>query len=196
MGDKKKNESIYGLDLDLPLSVNLNKIRDELTTLRGKLRDLEHVGNWTDRFDYISGSASTMICALYTIVEERRKFEIECDDQRQGPGLRFNSRGLGSDQVPGCFVCGAKYRDAEATEKQYICMPNISAYVETQASGNMIVSWFGNLAWLDYRPSEPNYIQVKVGACSEHVPLLQKLHDLTSVHGIIRKTMVEECKHL
>jgi len=196
MSEKKKNESIYKVDLDLPLSVNLNKLRDELVTLRGKFQDLERVGNWNERFDYISGSASTMICALHLIIGERRNFEIKCDDQRDGPSLKFSSRGLGSDQVPGCFVCGARYRDAEATEKQYICMSNIAAFVESQASGNMIVTWFGNLARLDYRDYEPNYIQVKVGACNEHFPMLQKLDRLTSVHGVIRKTMIEECKKI
>ena len=36
---------------------------------------------------------------------------------------------------------------------------------------------FQHGAMLDYREHEPDYVQVKVGACDQHLPALQLLHE-------------------
>ena len=58
----------------------------------------------------------------------------------------------------------------------------MSALVLAQSAGERIVAMFeaiGANAWLDYRESQPNWIQVKVGACPEHEPNLRLLFELT-----------------
>lgn len=64
---------------------------------------------------------------------------------------------------------------------------NIAAYVKTKEDGEEIVSWFKSGAWLDYRKKEPDYIQVKIGACDEHLENLKVLNDATLEYNIIRK---------
>jgi len=92
------------------------------------------------------------------------------DERPEGGGEFFSSRGVGMDYTPGCFVCGG----------QDGMNSNISAFVQCREAGERVVALFnGKGARLDYRKSEPDYIQVKVGACKEHVTNLQRLHDLT-----------------
>ncbi len=47
-------------------------------------------------------------------------------------------------------------------------MANIAAFVTSKEEGEEVVRWFGDGAYLDFRPSEPNWIQVKIGACEKH----------------------------
>lgn len=90
----------------------------------------------------------------------------------------FKSRGVGLDHLDKCFVCGCNVN--------YIT-PNVSGFVESKEDGENIVPFFREgSARLDYRDFEPNWIQVKIGACEEHEPCLDELHTLTR-HGTIRK---------
>ena len=76
--------------------------------------------------------------------------------------IEFKSRGIGLDTTPGCFICGGEKR----------LLNNISAFVLTKEDGELAVSWFEQGARLDYREREPNWIQVKIGACDQHLPNL------------------------
>lgn len=87
-------------------------------------------------------------------------------------GEFFRSRGIGLDLCP-CFVCGTKYRDEE---NQYIYNHNIAAYVQCKAAGERVVAMFPQGARLDYREYEPDYVQVKVGACDKHLANLKVLN--------------------
>lgn len=91
---------------------------------------------------------------------------------------------------PGCFVCGTKLR-AEGANNY---MNNISAFVSSKAEGEEVVSWFKQGARLDFRPHEPEWIQVKIGACDTHVPNLERLEKKTAIHGVLRKYDVEEAQ--
>jgi hypothetical protein len=93
---------------------------------------------------------------------QRRERALEAQEER----IRF--RGMGQDWTPGCFVCGGKH-DLYA---------NQSGFVTSKESGERIVALFEHGAFLDYRQYEPDWIQVKVGACKKHVPNLQKLYSL------------------
>ena len=98
----------------------------------------------------------------------------------------FSVRGIGTDKTPGCFCCGGKKRYHN----------NIAAFVKSKQAGERIVKLFGEYgAWLDYREFEPDWIQVKIGACDKHLPNLEKLAELTS-DGIITLDKVEKAKTL
>ena len=92
--------------------------------------------------------------------------------------------GLGSDWINGCFVCGY------LTKRLHT---NISAYVKTKEDEEEIESWFtkGGVL-LDYRESEPNWIQVKIGCCPDHQAELVELNNKTLTYGIIRKCFVDD----
>lgn len=93
------------------------------------------------------------------------------------------SRGIGLDVTPGCFVCGGK-------RKLY---NNVSGFMRSKDAGERVVAMFENGAWLDYRENEPNWIQVKVGACDKHLDNLKRLHDLTKQEkGIITAQIITE----
>ena len=103
-----------------------------------------------------------------------RAAEIPKEDER------FGSRGIGTDNVD-CFVCGTKCR---------ICFNNISGFVTTQESGQRIVDMFQYGARLDFRPSEPSWIQVKIGACKQHAINLELLNQVVK-DGFINKKRIK-----
>ncbi len=86
----------------------------------------------------------------------------------------YAPRGLGSNWLP-CYICDQGGRSSVQTD--------MSAFVEDKESGEKVVEMFerfGLHAKLDFRESEPNYVQVKVGTCKKHTPNLKKLVDLCS----------------
>jgi len=123
---------------------------------------------------------------IFFLAHERRAImdiEIRCDDHERGQSIQFRSRGVGTEGGIGCFITGSDYQSA-----------NLAAFVKSKEEGEQIVQWFGQGAYLDYRPSEPNWIQVKVGVCDKFKPYLQKLHEIVSVHGVIRKVDIDDIK--
>ena len=96
----------------------------------------------------------------------------------------FASRGVGTDMTPGCFVCGGK----EGMQN------NIAAFVNHKHAGERVVSLFKQGARLDWRPREPSWIQVKIGACKKHLPNLEALHSLTREKGIITAAILQKAK--
>lgn len=114
----------------------------------------------------------------------------ELPDIHPSPGgEHFQSRGIGYD-VGECFVCRKKQRSLEA-QNNY--MNNIAAFVRTKAAGERVVKMFGFGAWLDYRPRTPNWIQVKIYACDEHLPNLEHLHKCVR-DKIITEEKVKEAR--
>ena len=95
----------------------------------------------------------------------------------------FRPRGIGIAGSPGCFVCGGELE----------LMTNMAAFVDSKESGERIVKMFKTGAYLDYRDYEPNWIQVKVGACEKHTPNLKALQFFTQ-NGIITQDMVNESR--
>ena len=93
--------------------------------------------------------------------------------------IRVQCRGMGLDSSPGCFVC-----------KQHgprSMLDNSSMFVGSFDDGVRVLQMFGTPlvftegkvetagAFLDFRPREPSWIQVKVGACSDHARNLSAL---------------------
>jgi len=102
-------------------------------------------------------------------------------------GEYFRSRGVGMDSTPGCFVCGGEKGMRN----------NISGYVQCKEAGERIVNKFEHGARLDYREYEPDYIQVKIGACQRHVHCLEDLSRQTDeAGGRITNKMIKTCMEI
>ena len=72
---------------------------------------------------------------------------------------------------------------------------HISGFVDSKEAGERIVAMFGGAARLDYSPSEPTAIQVKVGALPEHELQLRELHNLVREAGnTITPEIIEKAK--
>ena len=108
------------------------------------------------------------------------------DKKPEGEGEFFHPRGIGLDSC-WCFVCGTRDRDG----KGHSSLHNIAAFVQCEASGKRVKGMFSQGAWLDYRPYEPDRVQVKIGACDAHLPKLKKLYELTQ-DGIITAARISE----
>lgn len=104
------------------------------------------------------------------------------DTSPEGGGEHFYSRGVGLDGTPGCFVCGGDPG----------LYHNIAAFVKTNEAGERVVAMFQHGARLDYRSFEPDRVQVKIGACSEHEANLHQLNALTEKDETITPEMVQE----
>lgn len=95
-------------------------------------------------------------------------------------GIAFSSRGFGLEWVP-CFICEEeKLND------------NVSGFVSSKSDGEKIVKMFPKFIFIDYRESEPEWIQVKIGACKKHVEKLRELVKHTHRSGTIEQWMVDE----
>lgn len=110
------------------------------------------------------------------------------DKRPEGGGEFFRSRGIGLDSCV-CFVCGTSDRDG----KGHCMLNNIAAFVVCKEAGERVVAMFAQGARLDYRKHEPDYVQVKIGACDAHLPNLKALDELTGkADGVITAQMIQE----
>jgi hypothetical protein len=72
---------------------------------------------------------------------------------------------------------------------------DLAAFVEGKDGGERVVEMFeraGATACLDYREREPNWVQVKIGACQHHLPALERLYDLTRFVRCITPEVIAE----
>lgn len=98
----------------------------------------------------------------------------------------FSPRGIGNNWLK-CFVCGEGGGDKVQSD--------MAAFVQDKESGQRVVAMFAgieSLAVLDFRPHEPDWVQVKVGACEQHLPQLESLYQLTRVDGRISLRVVKQ----
>ncbi len=130
---------------------------------------------------------------------------------------RYAPRGIGSNWLA-CFVCdevkdgyveldtethkptGDKVPSVRAEDGIHYSggygsnQPDMAAFVADKEAGERVVEMFqgqGSRAFLDFRPSEHNPVQVKVGACDSHLPNLESLQALANeAGGAITPTMI------
>ena len=107
------------------------------------------------------------------------------DRRPDGGGEYFSSRGIEMDTTPGCFVCGGE------TNLHH----NIAAFVSTKAAGERVVGMFARGARVDYRPFEPDRIQVKIGACHGHFHNLECLDALVEGGVITSEVIAQALAH-
>lgn len=110
------------------------------------------------------------------------------DKRPEGGGEFFYARGIGLDNCT-CFVCDL----STATAKDTYMMNNIAAFVETHEAGDRVAVLFGHGARVDYRPWEPDRVQVKVGACDDHLANLNYLYQITG-DGIITSARIQQAR--
>ena len=190
--ERYRQHPIYGTDFSKRPGRLLHEMRNELTTLRGRIYDLKNGHPYTEeRVDYLEGYFTTGIMAIYNTIKDLEELEIMDDDHARGKSYQFKPRGIGLESRLSCFVCEAKLRNLEANEY----MNNISGFVKSKEEGEMLCQWFKG-ARLDYRLSEPNWIQLKIGACDKHLDNLDKLNKTTSQYGLIRQMDIEEAINL
>lgn len=185
MSDKQTYRPIYMTQeqFNQPVSATIEHIRNQITAIRGQIGDLLEGTSWKHELEPVVGLLTCGLITLYSVRRDVTKAEIAKLDAERGPSLQFRPRGVGVDSVPCCFVCG----DPSECQAGGALMANVAAFVENKASGHLIVSWFKDKARLDYRDFEPNWIQVKVGACTAHGEELKKLAEITALHGRIRE---------
>jgi hypothetical protein len=184
MNDRKP---IFGTDVTKPIPVLIEEVRQDLAKLRGKLGDIGNIG-WKDRFEPVIGLLTCGISNLHTVKEEITKTESQWRQEKEKKGelpksYGVNNRGMGKDCTPGCFVCGG----------QQGLHNNISMFVRSREDGEAVTALFKTGARLDFRDYEPDWIQVKVGACDSHVENLKLLSGKVSAYPYrITAPMIQE----
>ena len=102
----------------------------------------------------------------------------------------YRPRGTGLNWIP-CFICGSLPADGK-------CQTDMAAFVANREDGLAICKLYtkaGLTATLDYRDFEPNWVQVKVGACTQHEANLTLLQTLVGTHdGTINAAILKTAK--
>lgn len=161
----------------------IEAVRDALVGARGDLNNVDAPG--ASGLKDVSGLLTCAIRVLYDLRKEQIKHEVAAEDHIRGKSVPFKVRGTGLDLCPCCFVCGVKRRE-EVGVNDYL--HNLAAFVKTKEDGQIIVDWAAKRAFLDFQPSDPDWLQVKIGSCTKHLPNLQWLSNKCRVHGVIRQS--------
>jgi hypothetical protein len=88
--------------------------------------------------------------------------------------IAWRSRGIGLDEVPGCFVCGQAFRSEEAAKLGNHYLHNIAAFISKEDEGAALAC-FDQGARMGYYHGDKNVPQIKVGACDAHLKALEHL---------------------
>ena len=60
-------------EMDKPLSVLMEELRNDIVKVRGKLFDIKQSYGWKDRIEPIEGGLTCMLIAMYSTMEEWKK---------------------------------------------------------------------------------------------------------------------------
>lgn len=100
-------------------------------------------------------------------------------------GVNVRPRGIGKGHSL-CWVCGTN-----PTSVQH----EMAMFVDSKADGERVLSvlsFLGGQGRLDFRPSEPDWIQVKLGACEgEHLHQLDHLYELLRTNPFTKQVVHE-----
>lgn len=89
----------------------------------------------------------------------------------------FRPRGIGANWLR-CFICGSVNNGVLRGDNVHYsgaCQPDMASFVKDLLEGLLVQALFVDMGlhcYLDYRPSEPNWVQLKLGACDAHAVLL------------------------
>ncbi|MCF7910828.1 hypothetical protein K9L16_04105 [Candidatus Pacearchaeota archaeon] len=180
--EEYRKKPIYKTDFSKSVPVLIEDIRNNLTKLRGIIRGYP---NYKDRLNHIQDLLTCGLSCLYSEKQNIINIEIKQNDYKYGKSISFRSCGIGIDNCS-CFICG------DGNERM---MNNILAFVKSKSDGEEAISWFDKGAYLDYRSHEPNWVQVKIGACEQHLPALEKLNKLIfEQYDVLRKRTIKKAK--
>ncbi len=112
----------------------------------------------------------------------------------------FRPRGVGNNWTP-CFICGHKPQQKCQYDMAAFVDPNLITKFQALSTVDPIIdhpitTFFHEndiYAELDYRQHEPNRVQLKLGACGEHVPNLRLLEALCYGDGKITQFRLTMC---
>jgi len=62
-------------EMEKPLSELMEELRIDISRVRGKLFDIKQSFGWEDRINFIEGGLTCMLIAMYSTMEEWKKFE-------------------------------------------------------------------------------------------------------------------------
>lgn len=106
----------------------------------------------------------------------------------------FRSRGIGNNWYP-CFICGHKPLNG--------CQHDLAGFVHWEKVIHIgdvhthpildMAFRAGVVANLDYRPGNPLRVQVKFGACGEHLPNLELLGEIMARTEYITEDILRKC---
>jgi hypothetical protein len=173
---------IYDTDLSKSPAELIYDLRNQLTHLRGQLYDV--YSGYPAYKDDLTPVEGLLTCAISYLYQVKQRMEQHVVEHQHGE--KFFPRGIGSDSVPGCFVCGGDPG----------LYANLAAHVSNREAGERATAMFTHGARthgarLDYRPSEPDWVQVKIGACPTHLPNLRHLYNLTATENVLTPAKVE-----
>src|SRR5262245_18094001 len=135
--------------------------------------DLERYKNWIDRF-----GPSLSVIALAE--------GLAADFPLSHFPVFWSARDIGSDHCP-CVLC---------PESERTLRSNVSGFVRSKSEGERLLGYLDGKAFLDYRELEPNWIQLKIGACKEHEPVLERfLHSSYLLGGWISRSALKWILH-
>lgn len=123
--------------------------------------------------------------------------EIEASlPQNRKEAVRWRSRGIGLDKTPGCFVCGATVRNADAAKRGDDYLNNIAAFVAKEDE-EAILGCFERGARMAHYHSDRNAPQIKVGACDQHVKVLERISEQwfispAEIYRVVTYTLTRE----
>ena len=174
------------------LSKRLKKFHEKLADIRSEFDGIVRGSVHASQLGHIHGSLTTTMVALYSEMKDVLKSEILSDDRERGRHIKTVSRGLGLDRSFGCFICG---RNESGVSN------NLSLFVDTVEDGRTLIEWFRmpafNGSYLDFRSSEPAYIQVKIVSCEQHKFCLQEIDSITRSNGnLLRESDLEKFKEI
>lgn len=114
-------------------------------------------------------------------VEQEVQHQLTLEDE----SVYWNPRGIGSNwNIP-------DLRTGECDGKLH---PDCSGFVKSKSDGEKAVRIFGHNAFLDYRPSEPNWVQVKVSCDEKTLGILYELvraNNQIVTRAIVRQALRE-----
>jgi hypothetical protein len=77
LAERSREKPIYGTDFSIPLSQTIEKLRSQLTNIRGQLGDINSAFPvWGERTKDVEGLLTCGIVTLYGIAKEMREFEV------------------------------------------------------------------------------------------------------------------------
>ena len=186
-----RKKPIYGTDFSKELSQIIEMIRGQMVQSRGHISDIEFgYPGWKERVEHVGGLLTCGIIALAYAKDEITKFEIARDDAKIGPSYSFNVRGIGLDICPGCFVCGSLFRSIGANAY----LNNIAKDEDRSfppLAESTLAHWVDSQAELSCRTTQQSARHLP---SRSQTPALEILSELTSVHGHIRKTHIDEAR--
>jgi len=107
--------------------------------------------------------------------------------------MNFKPRGIGNGWTV-CFCCKHPLPDCSAQSKK--SLNDMAAFVDSYEDACKIKAMFlyqGSNCFVDYRDFEPNWIQIKVGACDKHLKNLELLMQQTDGKKTIEEDDIKIC---